>query len=75
MLVVDDDPEVLHFVEQVLEKAGCEVTSVSDPQRYLARPKTVNFDLALLDVVMPEVDGLPSACGCERPATTICRSA
>jgi len=58
VLVVDDDPEVLHFVEQVLGKAGCEVTAVSDPRRYLARPTAPEFDLALLDVVMPEVDGL-----------------
>jgi CheY-like chemotaxis protein len=58
VLVVDDDPEVLHFVEQVLGKAGCDVTAVSDPQRYLARTTAPEFDLALLDVVMPEVDGL-----------------
>ncbi len=58
VLVVDDDPEVLHFVEQVLGKAGCDVTAVSDARRYLARPRQPGFDLALLDVVMPEVDGL-----------------
>jgi DNA-binding response OmpR family regulator len=58
VLVVDEDPLVLRFIEETLAKAGCAVNAVDNAQRYLSRSLEAEFDLALLDVAIPEVDGL-----------------
>jgi CheY-like chemotaxis protein len=58
VLVVDDDLDVLHLVERVLGRAGCAVTSASDPEQVLRNPPGGQFDLVLLDVMMPRIDGL-----------------
>ena len=58
VLVIDDDPDVLHLAETVLGQDGCEVTCYSDARALLRKPWLPEYDLALIDVVMPEVDGL-----------------
>lgn len=58
VLVIDDDPDVLRVIEKVLVKAGCEVTCVADSRQLLEKPPQRPYDLVLIDVVMPEVDGL-----------------
>ena len=58
ILVVDDDPDILQFVQMNLELEGFE-TSVAESGRaalQLARERPP--DLVLLDVMMPEMDGL-----------------
>src|SRR5438270_531658 len=58
VLLVDDDTDVLSVARKVLETAGCAVTCVADPSEVLRGRKDERYDLVLLDVVMPEVDGL-----------------
>lgn len=58
ILVVDDDYAVRNSIERVLEKAGFEVTSVSGGAEALNALKQQRPDLILLDIVMPEMDGL-----------------
>jgi DNA-binding response OmpR family regulator len=58
VLVVDDDLDVLNLVTRVLGRAGCAVTCVSDPEQMLRSPPGDQFDLVLLDVLMPRIDGL-----------------
>jgi DNA-binding response OmpR family regulator len=58
VLVIDDDPDVLHLAETVLTQDGCEVTVCQDARQLLRKPRLPEYDLALIDVVMPEVDGL-----------------
>jgi CheY-like chemotaxis protein len=58
VLVVDDDPDLLNLVTKVLGKAGCAVTCLSDPEELLRDPPGDRFDLVLLDVMMPRIDGL-----------------
>jgi DNA-binding response OmpR family regulator len=57
VLVADDDPDILALVRFRLERDGYEVVSAPDGETALdlalARPP----DLALLDVMMPRVDG------------------
>jgi DNA-binding response OmpR family regulator len=57
VLVADDDPDILALVRFRLEQDGYEVLSAPDGETALdlalARPP----DLALLDVMMPRLDG------------------
>jgi CheY-like chemotaxis protein len=58
VLVVDDDLDVLNLVTRVLGRAGCAVTCLSEPEQVLRNPPGDPFDLVLLDVLMPRIDGL-----------------
>ena len=56
-LVVDDDEIALRSIRHALEKAKFDVTSVSDPNEALRLIDRDVFDLAFVDIEMPEVKG------------------
>lgn len=58
VLIADDDADILSLVRTVLERAGNEVVSVGDGAQALASMGERKPDLAVLDISMPEVDGL-----------------
>jgi len=58
VLVVDDDQDVLSLIRRILEASGCAVTCVPDPKDLLRHPPGDRYDLVLLDVRMPDVNGL-----------------
>jgi len=59
VLVVDDSRSSLAFLTQTISRLeGCEVESFLKPSAALARCDEVQFDLVLVDNVMPEIDGL-----------------
>ena len=57
VLVVDDDAEIRSMVSVVLEAAGHEVAIAEDGDAAIKKIKRVRYDLVLLDIMMPEVDG------------------
>src|SRR5207237_1393667 len=58
VLLVDDDTDVLEVTRKALEAVGCSVTCIADSSEVFRAPPGDGYDLVLLDVVMPEVDGL-----------------
>jgi DNA-binding response OmpR family regulator len=58
ILLVDDNPNVLSFVRPALERAGYRVTAARDGLDALYQAETVNPDLIILDIEMPELNGL-----------------
>lgn len=58
ILVADDDEDILALVTAVLERSGHEVVAVADGAEALATVRTRKPDLAVLDITMPQVDGL-----------------
>ncbi len=58
VLAVDDDPQILAAAESVLEERGLRFESLSDPTRFWERLEETNPDLLLLDIDMPEVNGI-----------------
>jgi two-component system response regulator MtrA len=58
VLIADDDADILSLVRAVLERAGNEVISVGNGAQALASVTERKPDLAVLDISMPEVDGL-----------------
>ena len=58
VLVVDDDPDVRDAVETALELEGHRVTTATDGLAALKRLGQAEFDALVLDVLMPNLDGL-----------------
>jgi DNA-binding response OmpR family regulator len=57
ILVVDDEEDILHFLELVLGDKGYEVTTAANGHEALARAQADRPDLILLDIMMPQMDG------------------
>ena len=58
ILVVDDELAIRNLVRVVLERAGFEVTTARDGQEAIALLSASDYDVILLDVMMPKLDGL-----------------
>jgi DNA-binding response OmpR family regulator len=57
ILVVDDEEDILHFLELVLREKGYEVATASSGHEALTRAQIARPDLILLDIMMPQMDG------------------
>ena len=58
ILVVDDEPEVRQMMEHFLTERGYEVRIAENGRQGLAALDTFTPDVVLLDMHMPELDGL-----------------
>lgn len=58
ILIVDDEPAVTDLLEYNLKKAGYAVLTASDGLQALQTARTSQVDMILLDVMIPEMDGL-----------------
>ncbi|MFT3728825.1 MAG: response regulator transcription factor [Terricaulis sp.] len=58
ILVVDDDPHIREVICFALEKAGMRVASAQDGAEAMAQFERAPADLIVLDIGMPEMDGL-----------------
>jgi two-component system nitrogen regulation response regulator NtrX len=58
ILVVDDERNIRRSVEMILTGAGYEVAEASSAGDAVKKLAEQSFDLMLLDIVMPEMDGL-----------------
>ena len=57
VLVVDDEQNIVDILRFNLEKEGFEVITAADGLEGLAKARSCDPDLILLDVMMPEMDG------------------
>jgi CheY-like chemotaxis protein len=57
ILIVDDEPDVCEVLKKVLETNGFTADSFSDPLLALGNFRPRSYDLLLLDIKMPEMDG------------------
>ena len=58
ILVVDDDPQICDVLEQVLQKEGHQVQSALNGEEGIRFYRQQLPDLVLLDILMPEKEGL-----------------
>ena len=58
VLVVDDDPQVCKTVSMILKDNGYHVQSYSQPRQALQAVRKSPFDIALVDIKMPDLNGL-----------------
>ena len=58
ILIIDDEKEICSLLEKILTRDGYTVMSETDPIRGLAIIKKENPDCVLLDLKMPNMDGI-----------------
>ncbi|MCV2870915.1 response regulator transcription factor [Defluviimonas sp. WL0050] len=58
ILVTDDDPQIREVLRIALERAGYATVAASDGRAALASAATARPDLIVLDIGLPEMDGL-----------------
>ncbi|HEC22288.1 MAG TPA: response regulator [Chloroflexi bacterium] len=58
ILVVDDDEKLLELLRMTLQRAGVELVAVADGVRGMEALQSERFDLLILDLMLPDIDGL-----------------
>src|SRR5438477_673577 len=57
ILVVDDEPDIVHALQKGLELRGHSVDAFEDPEKALQEFRPDVYDFAILDVRMPKMNG------------------
>ena len=57
VLIVDDDPPIRHLLRAVCRQAGYACELACDGAEALEKISATNFDILLLDLMMPRVNG------------------
>ena len=57
ILLIDDEPDVTYTIKKILEDNGLKVDSFNDPILALNYYKVDFYDLVILDIKMPKMDG------------------
>jgi two-component system, OmpR family, response regulator len=70
ILVVDDEPRIRDVVEYALGREGFSVISAANGEEALQKLRAGGVDLIVLDVLMPELDGL-SVCRAVRAESAV----
>ena len=58
VLIIDDDPQVRDLLTQVMEEEGHTVATACNGEEGMNRYRTQPADLVILDILMPEKEGL-----------------
>jgi two-component system phosphate regulon response regulator PhoB len=58
ILVVDDEPDVTELISYKLKREGCEIDILNNPLQIVGAAREFRPDLFILDIMMPELDGL-----------------
>jgi CheY-like chemotaxis protein len=57
ILLVDDEPDIIYAIKNILEDNGFQIDSFNDPILALKSYKINFYDLVILDIKMPKMDG------------------
>ncbi len=57
ILIVDDEPSITEFVSYAMQKEGYQTEVAADGETALAKIETQTFDLFILDIMLPGIDG------------------
>ena len=58
ILLVDDEPDILEIIGYSLNKEGFKVVTAENGKKAIEVALKENPDLIILDVMMPELDGM-----------------
>jgi len=58
ILVIDDEPQVRRLIQNILERAGHDVTEAADGLQGLTAARETRPDLVVTDILMPNKEGI-----------------
>ncbi|MDT0605585.1 response regulator transcription factor [Croceitalea rosinachiae] len=58
VLIIEDDPEIIHLLEIHLKDLGCNVINANQGDTGLLKAIEIVPDLIILDIMLPEMDGI-----------------
>lgn len=58
VLIIEDEYDILHLYANILKKEGFTVLTAANGKEGLAMARQKNPDILLLDILMPEMDGI-----------------
>jgi len=61
ILIADDEPDIVRLIERYAAREGYEVTGVSNGDEAISACRREDFDVIVMDVMMPDTDGF-TAC-------------
>ncbi|MBN1482956.1 response regulator [candidate division KSB1 bacterium] len=56
ILLVDDDPDFIEINKTILETSGYDIDTAGSSAEALAKVRSTHYDLAILDLIMEELD-------------------
>lgn len=57
ILIVEDDTDIQELLRNFLQEVGYEISIANDGMEAISLFSTMNFDLILLDIMLPKIDG------------------
>lgn len=66
ILIIEDNENNRYLARFLLEQAGCDVETANNGVEGLARARAARFDLVVLDIQMPQMDGYETAVALRR---------
>ena len=60
VFVVDDEEKIRNVIKEYAEFEGYEIDEASDGMEAIAKCKSENYDIIIMDVMMPKLDGFSS---------------
>jgi DNA-binding response OmpR family regulator len=57
ILLVDDEPDITFTIKLILKEIGFQIDTFNDPIAALKSYRTNFYDLVILDIKMPRMDG------------------
>jgi DNA-binding response OmpR family regulator len=70
ILIVEDEPDIVLSLEEDLQRQGYATEVAQDGEQALVRGKAGGWDLILLDVMLPKIDGFDVCAGLRRSGVT-----
>jgi DNA-binding response OmpR family regulator len=67
ILVVDDDKSILRTFARILQKNGYEIDSAETGKEAIEKADRRHYDLALMDVRLPDMDGIELLAKMKKP--------
>jgi DNA-binding response OmpR family regulator len=58
ILIIDDEPDICEYTQKFLTQQGYRVYTLTDPRQAEKEIESINPAIVLLDIVMPQMDGL-----------------
>lgn len=61
VLIVDNEPDIVALITRYAQREGYDVTTAQDGEEAVTLCKSEDFDIIIMDVMMPETDGFTAS--------------